>query len=254
MSEILSLTLSSIQADMARMERVSANIANAQTPGYKREGVAVRSFQAALQAESFARVGGVAEPTSRALVPFTDDRPGALKQTGQPLDMALSGPGWFELNGPDGPIYTRNGSFRLDAMGRLVSEQGYPVASVGGGEIQLTFGTPTVNRKGQVFDSSIPGATSPDAAARTPAGQLKIVKLIPSGNGSVAHAGLQVDGLLDEIEVDVRQGYLESSNVSSMHEMVQLMETMRHLESMQKVALGYDEMLGTAIRRLGDIS
>ncbi|NOJ99668.1 flagellar hook-basal body protein, partial [Corallococcus coralloides] len=54
--------------------------------------------------------------------------------------------------------------------------------------------------------------------------------------------------------VQVRQGYLENSNVSSMQEMVHLVQTMRHFESMQKVALGYDEMTGQAIRKLGELS
>jgi flagellar basal-body rod protein FlgF len=53
-------------------------------------------------------------------------------------------------------------------------------------------------------------------------------------------------------QVQVRQGFLENANVNSMQEMVQLIQTMRHFESMQKVALGYDDMVGAAIRRLGD--
>jgi flagellar basal-body rod protein FlgF len=60
--------------------------------------------------------------------------------------------------------------------------------------------------------------------------------------------------MVSDVDVQIRQGFLENSNVSSMQEMVQLMQTMRHFESMQKVATGYDEMMGTAIRKLGDLA
>jgi len=70
-------------------------------------------------------------------------------------------------------------------------------------------------------------------------------------------AGLVAAGagmtLVADGQARVQQGALENANVSSMQEMVQLMETMRHFESIQRVAQGYDEMLGTAIRRLGDL-
>ena len=86
--------------------------------------------------------------------------------------------------------------------------------------------------------------------------QLKIVAAKPGtpvqrlGNGLVLLQGeLQP---LAEADLQVRQGFLENANVNSMHEMVQLMQTMRHFEAMQKVALGHDEMVASAIRRLGD--
>jgi flagellar basal-body rod protein FlgG len=60
--------------------------------------------------------------------------------------------------------------------------------------------------------------------------------------------------LVSEQEVSVRQGFLENSNVSSTYEMTSLLQTMRHFESMQKIAQGYDDMLGTAIRKLGETS
>lgn len=241
MSNVLGMILGSIHADMARMDHIAMNLANAQTPGYKRGVVSVLSFAQ--------QVEGTALPQTTLAVQ-TDHRPGTLQATGQPLDLALTGPGWFEVMTPDGPAYTRQGNFRLDARGRLVTQQGLPVLGAGG-EIQLVHGTAVIDAAGRVFD----GTASAKANA-TPVAQLRIVRLDPhapvqrAGDGLVRIAGDAAQ--VQEGSVEVKQGFLERSNVSHMQEMVRLMETVRHLESLQKVALGYDELLGTAIRRLGD--
>jgi flagellar basal-body rod protein FlgG len=248
MNNILGIVLGSIHADMARMDRIAMNIANAQTPGYKREVVSVMPFAA--------RVDGSAAAQETAVVVQADQRPGALQPTGQPLDVALTGPGWFEVMTPQGPAYTRQGNFRLDAAGRLVTQQGLPVMG-SAGEIQLLQGTPVIAAAGRVFDGGA-GGGSPVKAGATPVGQLRVVRF--DAGAAVERVG---DGLLrlagdaapaPEGSVEVKQGFLERSNVSHMHEMVRLMETVRHLESLQKVAVGYDELLATSIRRLGETS
>jgi flagellar basal-body rod protein FlgF len=249
MHPVLSLTLQSMQADMARMDRVAMNLANAQTPGYKRE-VAVAGFAQALQAQDSAapEQGG---PVALAI--HLDPRQGTMKATGQGLDLALSGPGWFEVLTEQGPAYTRLGSFRRDAQGRLVTAQGQPVAGTGG-EIQLPEGPVSIDAVGRIFEA----VTGDGGIARSrsePVAQLKVVAFEDGvmarrlGGGLVAFPGATVK---TEARTEVRQGYLENANVSSMQEMVQLMQTMRHFESLQKVALSYDEMLGNAIRKLGE--
>ena len=70
------------------------------------------------------------------------------------------------------------------------------------------------------------------------------------GDGLVLQQGAAT--LVPESAVQLRQGFLENSNVNHLHEMVRLLETVRHLETLQKVALGYDEMLATSIRKLGE--
>jgi flagellar basal-body rod protein FlgG len=232
-----------MQTDMARMERVAMNIANAQTPGYKREVVAAPAFAAQLSA------------AADALSVHTDQRPGTLKATGQALDLALSGPGWFEIATPEGIAYTRHGRFHVDAQGRLVTQQGHPVMGEGG-EIVLLHGNATINVAGRVFEGTTEAGPAGQRAALAPAAQLKLVQfdaaapirrlgeglVLPQGEPAPARPGA----------LQVRQGFLENSNVSHLHEMVRLLETVRHMESLQKVALGYDEMLGTSIRKLGE--
>ena len=238
MDPILSAVLGSMQADMARMDRVAMNIANVRTPGYKREVVTAMPFGARVEAADAPR-----------LAVHTDSRPGTLKSTGQPLEFALAGPGWFEVQTAQGPAYTRQGSFRLDAAGRLVTQQGHAVMGVGG-EIVLASATPDVDASGRVFEA--PGGARDPA----PVAQLKVVQferdavLERLGDGLVLPRGTPV--LAADNAVRVQQGFLENSNVSQLHEMVRLIETVRHLETLQKVALGYDEMLGASIRKLGE--
>jgi flagellar basal-body rod protein FlgG len=238
MDLLLSAVLGSMHADMARLERVAMNIANAQTTGYKREVLAQAPFAARVEA-------GAA-----AVSVLTDARPGTLRPTGQPLDLALAGPGWFEVATPQGLAYTRQGNFRLDAQGRLVTQQGHPVLGAGG-DIVLLQAAPVIDANGRVFESAA-------AAGRqtTPLAQLRVVRFAPGvtserlGDGLVLLQGEPV--AVPDGEMQLRQGFLENSNVSPMHEMVRLLESVRHLEAMQKVALGYDEMLGTSIRKLGE--
>lgn len=244
MHPVLAVTLQAMQADMGRMDRVAMNLANVQTPGYKREVALAGPFARALQAE--------AEQASATAV-HLDLRQGTMKTTGQGLDLALSGPGWFEIMTEQGPAYTRLGDFRRDAQGRLVTAQGLPVAGTGG-EVRLPEGPVSIDAEGRIFEA----VAVKDAVARTrsePVAQLKVVAFEQGaaarrlGDGLVAFPGARLQA---ESRTEVRQGYLENANVSSMQEMVQLMQTVRHFESLQKMAVSYDEMLGSAIRKLGD--
>jgi flagellar basal-body rod protein FlgG len=238
MDTILSAVLASMQADMARMDRVAMNIANVQTPGYKREVVTSVPFGT--------RVDAASAPQPAV---HTDSRPGTLKATGQGLDLALAGPGWFEVQTPQGLAYTRNGHFRLDAAGRLVTQQGHAVMALQG-EIVLASGAAVVDAEGRIFEA--PGG----AREPTPVAQLKVVQFEPAaavqrlGDGLVLPTGTPI--LAAGTAVRVQQGFLENANVSQLHEMVRLVETARHFETLQKVALGYDEMLGASIRKLGE--
>lgn len=261
MTDVLAISLQGMQQEMARLERISLNLANATTPGYKREvataqRIGVGSFAQAMDSAASVSQGASLpaspSPSAGLLLIQTDTRPGTLKSTGQSLDMALGGAGYFEVSTPEGPAYTRQGSWRLDARGRLVTAQGYPIMGQGG-EISLTYPNPRIDAAGQVFEAKPDGR--PDAV---PVAQLKVVQfddaksLRRMGDGLLAAE--QAPSQMADGEVQLRQGFLENSNVNSMQEMVQLIQSMRHFESMQKVASGYDEMIGAAVRKLGELS
>lgn len=283
MQEVLALSLQAMQLDMQRLDRIGTNLANALTPGYKREVTAGQplrlgtvSFASMLnQLNADPSTGAttalssqpIASPFSSLLVQ-ADVRPGTLKSTGQSTDVALAGPGYFEVSTEAGPAYTRQGSFHVDVRGRLVTAQGLPVMGKGG-EIYLQTSNPVIDAAGNVYESRSPNATPSGHASGqlapangvangTAVAQLKVVQIDNAkdlqrlGDGLVA-AG-DSGSVMKDADIQIRQGFLENSNVNSMQEMVQLMQTMRHFESMQKVALGYDEMTGQAVRKLGDLS
>jgi flagellar basal-body rod protein FlgG len=138
----------------------------------------------------------------------------------------------------------------VEARGRLVTAQGYPVMGTSG-EIILNLADPVVGVTGAISS----GTSSADAA---PLAQLKVVEFDDGAQLEHLGDGLYAAGpemhILNEQEIQVRQGFLENSNVSSSYEMTGLVQVMRHFESMQKIAQGYDEMLSTAIRKLGETS
>lgn len=263
MKDVYAVTLTSMHQDMGRLDRIALNLANVTTPGYKREVVAGVPFATAL--ETAAAQAPVAPPAPDASVPvsaagtlrvLTDARAGTVRVTGQPLDVALVGDGFLEVATEGGLAYTRQGDLHVDGRGRLVTAAGHPVMGMNG-EIVLTTRTPAIDAAGRITEPD--ATTGPSAAAPgMPVAQLKVVafeapaRLERLGGGLVAAGpGLTV---LGPERVQVRQGALENANVDSMHEMLELVQTMRHFESMQKVILGYDELVGTAVRKLGDLT
>lgn len=247
MSEILAIALNSLQNDMRQVEHVAMNLANSLTPGYKRQLAVTQPFGSMVERGAAAGQPD-ALPDAGALRTFVDTRAGAMRRTGEGLDLAIDGHGYFEVATQEGPAYTRQGNFRVDVRGRLVTAQGEPVMGIGG-EILLGGSRPRIDRNGNVFEKA-------DGVAGHPVAQLKIVRFDDSapmasmGNGLLS-AGSGMTQLA-AADIQVQQGYLENSNVSTQQEMVKLMQATRHFESVQKAIQTYDEALGTAIRKLGE--
>ncbi len=253
---VLSLALRAMHQDMSRLDRIAMNLSNSLTPGYKRDVLVAHPFERMVS--SLENAGSaVASANGGSVEILTDGRVGSLKSTGQSLDVALSGPGYFEVKGESGPVYTRQGNFHVDARGRLVTAQGNPVMGKGG-EIFVNSPTPVIDAKGNVFDGQQFGKAVGLADNPRPLGQLKVVhfedprSIRRLGDGFVV-GDAQPLPVKDE-DVQIRQAYLENSNVNPTLEMVQLVQTMRHFETMQKIAQGYDEMTAAAIRKLGELS
>lgn len=240
MSDLLAIAAKSMADDMARMATISHNLANATTPGYKKDITVSRPFVEYLQAYGLA---GTAPKTFVTSVPVpdtvVDHKAGSVRYTGGNLDVALDGDGFVELASENGPLYTRQGNLQIDARGRLVHASGIPLS----GDITLTTTQVRIDPQGRVFDDD------------KPAGQLRIVSFDRSNALRKVGEGLFVAANASTGEpgdTKVRQGYLENSNVVTVSEMVGVIETMRHFEANQKLIQGYDEMLDRAIRTLGE--
>lgn len=249
MHDVMAIALGAMQDDAARLERIGSNLANALTPGYKRE---VHVARAGGSPADFAGLVDAAAAGGRSIAePMRDMRPGTLQRTGQPLDLALTGRGFFEIATPAGPAWTRHGQFRLDPQGRVVDAEGRALQSTSG-DLVLSTGAPiaemTVDEKGDVREQGRVVARLRLVDVADPS------RLERAGGGLHAAGARSVDVQpLDEASSQVRQGWLENANVEPMREMVELVRTMRRFESVHRAIQAYDEMLGTGIRKLGDV-
>ncbi len=197
------------------------NLANASTSGFRGEHV---SFKSQLMTAS-ANPGTRAVSTFGVLdAPRTDFSQGSLESTGNPLDLALEGSGFFAVQAPTGMQFTRNGSFHLAANGALVTSQGYPVLGANG-PVTLPQGDAQISGTGVI---SVDGAV---------AGNLRLVQfaadvpLTPLGN---AYFSAPTAAATPAVGLNVAQGSLESSNVSPVAGAIGLIEIQRNAEMMQR--------------------
>lgn len=229
-------------AAMKRLDVLSNNLANVNTPGFKKDRMTFEGMLQAIGAQPRAG-GGTDAPVYSETVFFTDYSPGSVKQTGNTFDLAIDGDGFFAVTTADGQrAYTRQGNFRLDSAGRLVTSDG---AQVGGG-IVIAGGKVDINGRGEVFvDGSQVGRLEvvdfPKPYAMQKIGSALFVPTDPQATPQ------PVTG------EKVMQGALEESNVNTVQEMVQLIETNRYFEMCSKVVKAYDDLTGKAANEIGKI-
>ena len=213
-------------AEMARQDQLANDLANASTPGYKADRVSQRSFGDLMLSNS--TDGSVVGPLGAGAAidkQVTDVRPQALRDTGQPLDLAVEGDGWFGVQTKQGVRYTRNGSFSANAQGKLVDQLGNQVLGVGGKPVAVTEGTidPT---KVALFN------------LRNPVKQ--------GESNFTGQAGGQATG-------KVRSGSLEGSGVDPARAMVDLMASMRTMEATQRAITTIDTTLQQTSSQVGTL-
>jgi len=238
---ILSAAEAGMLNDMERLRVISHNLANVSTVGFKRELAVTRPFGEMLEASSVKAASGAA--SFPVVSTQTDWSAGALVHSGNPLDLALEGQGYFVIDTGEQEAYSRQGTFHLNGEGTLVNVAGQAVLG-NGGEMRLTGPVPLIDVQGNVREGNVV------------VGQLRVVSvsnpqsLREMGNGMWA-ASENTEGTPNE-SARVRQGFSEAANVASMNEMVKMIETVRHFEASQRLVLGYDAMLGRAITDLGN--
>lgn len=236
------------------MRVISNNLANVNTTGYKRDRAAFETlayqtvtapgapstsetkYATGLNLGTGVRIQG----TSRI------DTQGTLATTGNSLDLALDGDGYFQVTLPGGTLgYTRAGNFSRSAEGQLVTAEGYavqPGITVPAGATSITIGTDgTVSATiaGQTEPSEIGQvqiATFPNAAGLQAKGDNYLTESAASGAANLGVAGQEGRG-------NIRQGMLEGSNVNVVEELVNMIETQRVYEVNSKMITASDEML-----------
>ena len=222
---------SGLRSRMDSLEMLANNLANVATDGFKadREGYGLYLAPEALAGST----------TPAATLPvverhWTDFGQGVLHPTGNPLDLGLVGKGFFVVRGPGGPLYTRNGNFRLSPDGQVITNDGYALLGSDNKPIKL--------------ESGVSPEIAPDGAIRQRGqvvGQVKLVDFRPSAG--LAKAGSSYFQNPDPNQspaasaAEIQQSKLESSNVNSAESAVRLIGVMRQFEMLQKaIALGGD--------------
>jgi flagellar basal-body rod protein FlgF len=209
-----------------RQEIAAHNLANSETTGFKAERV-------------FARIIGDAVPVADTM---TDLSAGVLTPTGEPLDLALAGQGFFVVGTANGERLSRGGSFSLDAEGRIVDARGQPLLGEGG-EIVVPAGAIEIDHRGTV---RVDGR----------AVALLRVETIPAGIRLEHEEGTLFlpDPAREEQppeERQVRQGHLEASNVSTVGSLVDLISIQRNYAAVQRAVTTLDDIRRTISNDLG---
>ncbi len=246
MAEGISLAEVAMINDMAQLQVISHNLANISTTGYRRDVAATVLFDSQLIELQDSLFLAPQDTFTPRIETRTVHEPGTLRFTGNPLDLALESDAFFALETPEGEAYSRQGAFRMDETGQLVTSAGWPVLSTTG-PVRLTTPEPRIDQNGGIWE------------ADQFLGQLKLVRfdstegLVKAGAGYYLRSDSRPAVPLEaSSEGLVRQAYLENSNVQVSHEMVKLIELMRHFEAAQRVMRAYDESLGMAISTIAD--
>ncbi len=261
--------LSGAIAQSQRLDTIANNMANVNTPAFKKDQQVFQEYITANEKppeviqvpkipgsiESFYDMQGGDKAYVDASGTYTNFSQGGMKSTGSPLDVAIDGNGFFEIATPQGVRFTRLGSFKLDGNGQLVTKDGYPLLK------------------------NAPEGTDPSARVIKVTGQAQVTITdsgdVFEGDQNIAKIGLidvkdrdvlrKIGGALYEFKPNaqpevvnvgnpsLKQGFLEMSNVNIVQEMTDMIATTRTFESAQKAIQAYDSMSDKLINVAGSI-
>lgn len=224
----LDIAASGMVAEQVRQDQLANDLANASTPGYKPDESPQHDFGAVLLANTLGgtAVGSVDQGVALGKT-FVDMTPGTMQETGEPLDFAIEGGGFFAVKTAQGVRYTRDGQFATSATGVLTDTSGDPVLGPGGGQIKVgAAGAVSANAIG-VFE--VPGAVKQGENLFTGARAGK-----PTGT--------------------VRQGSLEGAGVDAAKTMIEMIGSMRSFQSGQQSIQTIAQTLQEAASQVGSLN
>jgi len=225
-------------AQERRLNQIANNLANVDTAGYKKEDITFWEMMFTT-AERRPRVG-------KALKVVTDHRQGPAEQTGNPLDLAIMGKGYFKIQTPNGVRYTRNGNFTLNGEGQLSTMDGHMVLGQGG-PIILDSDDVQVGRDGTI---TVRGRAVNQLAIVTFTDESGLVK---EGASLFRPKGPEVREVPAE-RASVQQGFLEGANINMVTEMIEMIDLQRNYQSQQKVIQTIDDINGQSISKVGNLT
>jgi flagellar basal-body rod protein FlgG len=243
-----------MEAQQTQLDVISHNLANVSTTGYKRAQAVFED----LMYQNLRQVGSNTSDQSqlptglhlglgvRTVATSRSFSQGTIQQTSNNLDVAIQGNGFFQVTQPDGSTaYTRNGAFQIDNQGRLVTASGLPIAN--GVTVPANAKNVAIATDGTVT-ASIPGTTAPqqigniilasfiNPSGLEPLGQNLFIESPASGQPNTGTPGANGIGTLT-------QGFLETSNVNVVQELITMIQTQRAYEMNSKAIQTSDQML-----------
>lgn len=235
-----------LMARTEALDTIANNLANVSTPGFRASHNAFSSLLATANDSPLSALNQDANEYGILSGTRLDTTQGALVPTGNDLDLAIEGPGYFQAETAGGPVYTRGGNFRVSPQGQLITSAGDPVLGEGGGPITIV---------GEPVSISTDGTISANGAI---AGRLKLVEFPPEtaleSVGSTYYTA-PVGAAVAAGKSQVRQGSLESSNVNPVTSVVELITAQRQVETMRRVLSMFNgEMDKTAAQELPRVS
>lgn len=229
----------SMLAQERRLDQTANNLANVDTAGYKRQAV---TFWEMLYDVTHDR-----QRVGKGLNLLTDHQQGNTQQTDNPLDLAITGEGFFRIQTDQGVRYTRAGNFELDPMGQLRMPSGGLVLGEGGPIVLDENATNlTIDPQGRILQDGVL------------VDQLEIVTV--NDLTTLSREGhnlfrLEAGGAeVPAVDFRVRQGFVEKSNVNSIEEMTTMIDLHRNYEAQQKMIQAIDDMDDLAVSRVGRLS
>ncbi|WP_372653927.1 flagellar basal-body rod protein FlgF [Halobacteriovorax sp.] len=267
--------LSGAIAQQRKVETIANNVANANTPGFKKDQIVFKEYLTQFEKghnqdidlphkewkpEDFYRSYGAEHARVKVDGSFTDFQQGQTSPTGNPLDIALKGKGFLEVLTPNGVRYTRKGNLSINPAGLLVTDGGDPVLSrldpalitAGGdlpapnertiqlpqsaGRLSINFQGELSNNNGKISDLSVVEFND-------------IHALKKEGNSFYINQNIK-NISTDQNKTAVYQGFIEQSNVNAIQEMSDLIKANRNFESIQRVIKTYDTISGKGVNEI----
>jgi flagellar basal body rod protein FlgG len=242
MDQISVMAAAGMQARMQSLDLVANNLANSSTSGYKTDGEFYTLFTSEAAGED------ASGPSSIPMIQrqWTDFAQGILEPTNNPLDFGLSGKGFYVVQGPSGPLYTRNGNFRFSKEGALVTNEGYPLLQQNGQPFKANTALKLdVARNGDVSQNGNSLGSIKLAEFQTPTALTKY--------GANYFTNTTGQEPVDATGAQIYQGKIESSNVSASHGAVRIVGLSRQFEMMQKAISISNDMGKQAIEQVAKV-
>lgn len=234
MLDAITATQVAMLQDQLRLQTISQNISNMQTPGYKRQLLETQGFDAHYQAQL--------ATVTQQMQASTQPTQGTFVQSQRPNELALSGEGFFTVQTPTGVMYTRRGDFHVNDHGELATNTGALLLGRNGA-LRVEDQAFTITPSGAVFVDN----RQIDQVSIVQFEHPEQLQYLGQGLFASEDTPQPADG-----STHVLQGHLEQSNVKSIDEMMDLVKTSRHYEASQRVMRTADNLLSTAINQLGE--